>query len=37
MKLFSLFIAVFAVVGVAYVAVAVPARGDVMSTVQSRR
>jgi hypothetical protein len=37
MKFLSLIIAVFAVVGVAYVAVSVPAQGEVMSVVQHHR
>jgi len=37
MKLLSLIIAVFAVVSVAYVVVAVPAQGEVVSSVQHRR
>jgi len=37
MKLLSLIIAVFAVIGVAYVSVAVPAQGEVVSPVQHHR
>ncbi len=37
MKLVSLLIAVFAIVGVAYVAVSIPAQGEVVAVQHHRR